>query len=380
MPMHPLWQIRQIVTVGKDQHVDRCNNFGNRAGGAIFTSFAHLVVWIAVFIILIIDLLSYCDDNFLWEFEDCMVVYEPYNKLMPARQVRLLQLWDYLNILHEERKQVFGSPLTIIGFDVDPNQMTVTMPDQSHDDLISAIRKFAVVGSRRPLRKFQSLAGWINWALNVYPLLRPGLSALYAKIAGKTHARELVWVSVALVCELTWLANHIESSTGIHFLDSVAWDANDTDFIAFCDACPLGLAFWLPRSAVGFQYQVTSSPLHPDSIFFLEALAIVSAIYHASNLTQPSPRHLAIFTDNMNCVNMFSSLHAKPYYNPLLLTTIDLILSMSSCFRVFHIPGHRNRVADALSRFENTSARELVPGLSIASFQPPRLTLGAAQK
>ena len=35
-PVHPLWQIRQIVSFGGNRHVDRCNNFGNRAGGHIW--------------------------------------------------------------------------------------------------------------------------------------------------------------------------------------------------------------------------------------------------------------------------------------------------------------------------------------------------------
>ena len=32
------------------------------------------------------------------------------------------------------------------------------------------------------LRDFQHLAGWFNWALNVYPLLKPSLSNVYAKM------------------------------------------------------------------------------------------------------------------------------------------------------------------------------------------------------
>jgi hypothetical protein len=44
------------------------------------------------------------------------------------KQTQLLTLFDDVGIPHEERKQVFGSPLQIIGFDVDPNSMTITMP------------------------------------------------------------------------------------------------------------------------------------------------------------------------------------------------------------------------------------------------------------
>ncbi len=42
LPMHVLWQIRQIITINGENHVDRCNNFGNRAAGRIWCTFLVL--------------------------------------------------------------------------------------------------------------------------------------------------------------------------------------------------------------------------------------------------------------------------------------------------------------------------------------------------
>jgi hypothetical protein len=145
-PMEPLWQIRQIVTINGERHVDRCNNFGNGAGGRVWASIACLVLWIAIFIKAIQDLLGYVDDNWSWDFEDNMVFYGPYQKLMPGKQASLLSLWDELSIPHEERKQIWGTKLTVIGFEVDPNAMTVIMPAEARGDLVQAIRDFARVG------------------------------------------------------------------------------------------------------------------------------------------------------------------------------------------------------------------------------------------
>ena len=119
----------------------------------------------------IADLFTYVDDSFSWEFENNLLRYEPYQKLLPAKQVYLLQLWDELWIPHEESKQVFGSPLMIIGFDVDPNAMTISMPLEACSDLLATIRDFTNPGQHRPLWEFPHLAGWMNWALNAYPLL-----------------------------------------------------------------------------------------------------------------------------------------------------------------------------------------------------------------
>jgi hypothetical protein len=163
--------------------------------------------------------------------------------MFPAKQTRLLRLWDKLHLPHEKDKQVFGSPLTIIGLDVDPNTMTITMPQVACRHLVVAIHNFVGPGQRRPLHEFQQLAGWMNWALNAFPLLRPGLSLLYNKMSGKTHAHQMVWVSVALCHELEWFAEGISTSDGVHMMTAHAWGKEDAYFSLFCDACPSRMGF-----------------------------------------------------------------------------------------------------------------------------------------
>ncbi|KAF5310458.1 hypothetical protein D9611_012290 [Ephemerocybe angulata] len=43
---------------------------------------------------------------------------------------KLLVLWDELGIPHKEKKQVWGAPLTVIGISVDPNLMSLTLPQE----------------------------------------------------------------------------------------------------------------------------------------------------------------------------------------------------------------------------------------------------------
>ena len=86
-----------------------------------------------------IYLLMLMTRTFSWKFADNMLWYESYHKLLPAKQAKLLQLWDELCIPHEESRQVFGSPLTIIGFNVDPNTMTIIMPDAAQSELLTAL-------------------------------------------------------------------------------------------------------------------------------------------------------------------------------------------------------------------------------------------------
>ena len=337
-----------------------------------------LVLWIAISIKGIQDLFTYMDDSFSWEFADNTLWYEPYQKFLPAKQVCLLQLWDELQIPHEAPKQIFGSPLMIIGFKVDPNAMTITMTKEARTDLLVALRHFAHPNQRRPLRDFQRLAGWMNWALNANPLLRPGLSMLYNKMSGKSHLHQLIWVSVSLCQELNWFVNHLEGSDGVHMMTSREWTRSDADFSLFCDACPVRMGFWYPAGNVGFQHSLDVSAASPG-IFFYEAWTVVSALYWAvHNLPLQRRSRIALYTDNSNTVNMFNTLSAKPTYNPLVMAAVNLALNFHIEFRVFFIPGDDNIVADALSRFLFNTLATFAPLLRVALFQPPRVTLGAA--
>jgi hypothetical protein len=191
LPMHPIWQLKQAVFVDGEGHIDRRNCFGNCASNGNFISVNGLIAWIIKYVKEIHGIFTYVDDSSGAEFADQQSYYAPYKKFMPSKQVALLQVWDELGVPHKEKKQVFGSPLTIIGIDVDPNSMTLTLPPTSRQSLLEELCLWGSKPTSRShgafkLKKWQVLAGWVNWALNVYPLIRPALNNVYPKIAGKT--------------------------------------------------------------------------------------------------------------------------------------------------------------------------------------------------
>jgi len=124
------------------------------------------------------------------------------------------------------------------------------MSDQSCSDLVNSLWGFAVQGTQRSLRDFQRLAGHLNWALNVYPLLCPGLSALYAKTAGKLEQKALIWVNRDIVWELSWVAQHLIASDGVYFLKTLAWD--------FHHMAQATLAVYTDASSIGVETQFST--------------------------------------------------------------------------------------------------------------------------
>lgn len=368
------------------RNVDWCCTFGNCGSPRIWASVMGLVIWIATFVKLLVDVFCYVDDTYGWELKENMTYYPPYQKKVPTKQAHLLFLWDFLGIPHKEKKQLHGSSLPIIGFEIDPNAMTATLPPQSKADLEKWVLEFINTPSRRrTLHEFQCLAGWINWSFNMYLLLRPALSNIYDKMSGRSQSHASIYINTAIKSDLTWFLRHLRESDGVLFFAALDWNPLlEADITVFCDASLRGgMGFWIPERLLGFYSPVPAEP-PADTIFFFEALCVVAALRWVcsdSRTQAPPTRHLrvTIFTDNQNTVNIFDSLSATPNYNLLLRTAVDDLIANDVDLRVLHVKGEDNYVADAISRQRFPDAIARAPGLNIQSFTPPQEPLGAAK-
>ena len=87
LPMHPLWQIKQINTIQRQRHVDRRNCFGGKGSGSLFVAFNSLVTWIGKNVCRVTDLGAYSDDSFGVELAKNVTFYEPYSRFMPGQAI-----------------------------------------------------------------------------------------------------------------------------------------------------------------------------------------------------------------------------------------------------------------------------------------------------
>ncbi|KAF8585504.1 hypothetical protein K439DRAFT_1646602 [Ramaria rubella] len=309
------------------------------------------VIWIAIHVCSITDILHYMDDSWSYDMGEELVYYAPYDSSYPQKQVMLLCLWDDLSLPHSKDKQVYGRTLEIIGLLVDPSLMMITMVSKRKDELVAAICGFRMLG-------------WINWALNVFPLLKPGLQSAYSKISGKSHSRTPIFL------------NHADAD-GVDMLNATVWYPGDADLHIFCDATLTHLAFYCLARNAAF-CSTTSADTPCSSIFFFEALAVVSALTWASQL-DPPPRRLIIHSDSLNTMEMFHSLRTLDGYNDLLLYSVRILLLSKISPQVAHISGDESIIADALLRMLLDVALSLHLNLAIRFFQPPWDAMGAVE-
>ena len=350
-----------------------------------------LVVWIG-WNILLIHFFVYVDNNFGFERAEALLFHARSGHHLTSQQARLLDLWDDVGLPYEDKKQEFGLTLCIIGFIVDPNAMTITIPDDARSKILSSLSDFVNTTNtdhRHTLCEFQALAGYANWVFNVYPLRHPGLSTLYSKIAGKTRANACIYLNTGIICELRWLTDYIIAAPPVCIFLATSWAPIEAclaglhQLEVFTDASSFGLAYYFPSLHLAYHAPLPANP-PSDTIFWFETLAVCSAIHHAADVWacdfSPKLDHLLVYTDNMNMVHMFNSLHAKPSYNSLLISSINARIHSSLDVHVCHVSGDDNNIADAVSHNNFPQAIRLVPNLTILSFTPPRDVLGASSQ
>jgi hypothetical protein len=169
MPMHPLWQIKQAICIDDQFSIDRCNNFGGRASQKIWWSFISLVLWIAVFSAIC------AHSSVMLTTTSLLLSQVTLNSMLnmrlschPSRSAS--SNCGMKSTCHTKNRSRSAELPFHHWFDVDPNEMTVTMSEAKKSELITACTAFTVRGARKTLREFQRLQGWVNWSLNVSPI------------------------------------------------------------------------------------------------------------------------------------------------------------------------------------------------------------------
>ncbi len=130
LPMHPHWQVHQVTLISSNYHVNHCAIFRNCASGHLWCLFFGLMCWIAI---------HECGVTFNVSFSDELSFYTPYGHLMPADQTCFLLLLDEIGVPHEDKKQLYGESLEVIGLIVDVCDMSISMSHKAKQSLIEAL-------------------------------------------------------------------------------------------------------------------------------------------------------------------------------------------------------------------------------------------------
>jgi hypothetical protein len=283
---------------------------------------------------------TYVDDSSSPAVATDKTYYDHYDTYLSSPQVALLRLWDELGFPHKPKKQIHSSPSPTIGIDINPNELTFTLPDLAHKHLITELETWTSPScSRFQLQRWQKLGGWINWVLNVFPDLRPCLNAFYSKIAGKSQASLYIRINNDVRNDFLWALSMLELLPPVCLLHSLTWTQSEADVTVFCDACPKGMGFWI--QGTGNVFYCPTPPEAPPLIYYVEALCVLVALSHCCSSMTPNQK-LLFYTDNANVIDIFSSLRCHPEFNAIPKHAVTTRIHSQVDLRVSHIQGEMN--------------------------------------
>ena len=395
MPMSPYWQALQAVKIDGKYYVDRCNTFGNAASQTLFCAFFSLVLWIAENVFRIPDILSYIDDNFSWEYRDKMRYYKPYAKMLPEKQTKLLMLWDILGIPHDAKKQEYGHEIKIIGYEIDVKRMQVTIPKESMNEILSKIETLCStatdetdIGIQDPcyrpivtVQDIRRITGKVNWAIEVNPLLKPGVDGLHRLLAGKIDPTEPCNIDKDTRQELLWLANHLRNAKGVSLKTTMPWTADKANQTVYAYTSRRGIGFWCPKSKLGCVTPFTSELAsdHESERIFHSLIAIICVIEWAQRgylSTTKNAKRLLIYVESKSdtAITAFKTRRAPAGMNHIFRFAMSMLLESKIDLHVDVTPEgneEQGKVARMLARQKTASPLMCRPEIRISEYRLP---------
>lgn len=291
--------------------------------------------------------------------DDFLIISDSYNNCKNALQ-RLLEILRLLGF-HINYSKISGpaQKLIFLGVLIDTVEMTLSLPNEKLSDFNLLLRSFQTK-RRASKRQLESLIGSLNWASQVIQGGRPFLRRIIdLQNTLKGHS-DKVLLNSDFFADLDWWLHFMHFFNGkTRILDNKAISPLQ------CDACSEGGGAVFLGDFLYINWAVDMPEVAPLHINLKETIIIVVAIFRWASLLQN--KKVIVYTDNVTAKSVINKMSSK---NPTVMVYIRFLFFMQAVFNfsIFcvHIPGKRNRLADAVSRLhENDRLSQVYELLSL---------------
>mgnify|MGYP001553745544 CR=1 FL=1 len=339
IPIHPDSYHLLGFTWQNKYYYDKCLPFGLSCSCQIFERFSKALEWILTTKLGVKHVIHFLDD-FLFiapSFSECSKYLSTF-----------IALCDHLGIPIAHDKTVSPThSLTFLGITINTLNMETSLPWEKVEKCTTLVTQ-ALASNKITLRNLQSLIGTLNFACSVISPGRPFL-------------RKLINLTVNIKCPHYLLRLSADTKKDLqiwhHFLQSF----NGKSLILYKEPVYASSLHLYTDAAQSIGFGATFG-YHwiqgkwPDSwkvlhISVLEFYPILLSVTIWAHLIR---NHTIIFnSDNMAVVQVINSKTSKnPYLLHLLRKLVLLSLQYNINFKAIHVPGVKNTLADALSRFQ----------------------------
>lgn len=255
-----------------------------------------------------------------------------------------------------------------LGYTVDSNQMSITIPQQKLHDVVQDCKSW-LNKSRVNKKTVQAIVGRLVYISNC---VLPGRK-FTSRIIGTLRAmedRQWTTISKEFKADLRWFAAYAETANGRYLISP-----SRQPFHIECDASLLGAG----GNSDSQYYQWVFTPEHIKNFTAIHHLEAINVVVAIRTLTPPptvAPLDIVVWTDNSASAWALQTGRTKDPVLGACAREIWLLASLSNHnFVIKHKPGTEIPLADALSRAAHNSekakvAAELVRNRALVATDP----------
>ena len=342
-------------------YVDLVLPFGLRSSGAIFNEFACLVRWIIIHHYNITEIVNYSDDFFAVLSRDPVLALSQLGQIIKAFNDMKIPLAD-------EKIEGPTTMLIYLGIMINSLNMTIEVPEEKVIEAIDNLQKWK---NRRTCtkRQLKSLIGKLG---SICKVVRPG-RMFSRRLIDLSTTVELMHHHITLNTEaradIKWWLDFLPQWTSITMIPPTR-KIRSTDIQLHTDASDIGFGATYGKNWIKGGWTKTQRQ-NKISIAYRELFAIVAATLTWGH--QWKGQRVVFITDNKPITQVWnsgssSSIPLMSLIRPLYL--FAAVTGFSVSFK--HIFGAYNPIADALSRFQMTKFRSIMPEAAHFPTQLPK--------
>ena len=329
-------------------YFDRCMPMGCSSSCKTFETFSTAVEWIAQQKLRISRILHLLDD---------FLLVAPSDSQCQLQLSLFLDMCAYLGInMAPEKTCGPATTMSFAGIELDSVQSQARLPADKLVKCTSLIVDF-LRRKKVSLKEVQSLTGLLNFACSVVVPGRCFLRRLIDLTVGARRSHHLIRVTREVREDLqVWLAFLQNFNGKSFFLDEVWFSSPKLDL--YTDASgALGFGAIFGQKWCYGRWPESWTHLN---IALLEFYPIVLSLFLWGHLM--SNRCILFFTDNEALAHVINKQSCKDKSLMFFVRTlVSICLKFNIIFKAKHVPGVKNQLADALSRLQVLTFRQLAP-------------------
>ena len=321
--------------------------FGGRSSASIFTDFADLVCWI---------INNKYDLVVIHYSDDYLLISPAILELAIKQKETTLAIFRYLNIPVAEDKLIGPSTsLPYLGIEIDTVAMRLAVPKDKLEATLELLPKWQ---GRRTATK-QQLLSLIGKLHHISLVVRPGRLFLRRLIDLSCTVKELnhhINLNIEARKDIQWWSDWLPTWSSSSFIPQ-SKSILSSDLCLFTDASGVGLGAIYKTNWIQARW---SNKYAGMSVDFQELFAILAATYTWGH--QWAGQRIVFLTDNLPITQIWEK-GSSPVPDIMTLVRQLFLLAVNNQFSVAfkHIPGSKNPIADAISRFQERRFRALMP-------------------